>query len=231
MPPPPSAPAGPRLLDTHIPDRPEGVVLVLHGGAARGPRTPVRPQQLAVLRMIPVASAITRAGGGRLAVLRLLNTWRGWEPSHSPVDDLDWALRELAGRFGSSCPVALVGHSLGGRAALVGAGRSGVAGVVALNPWLDLDEQIDLRGARRVVILHGDRDAVARPDRSLRLAESAAASSPVTYVTVTGGRHAMLGRRDGFDRLAGACVASMLLGVAADPRLAAIAAGGSGLRI
>ena len=44
--------------------------------------------------------------------------------------------REVAGRFGPDLPVCLIGHSLGGRAALLAAGQPTVAGVVALAPWV-----------------------------------------------------------------------------------------------
>ena len=63
--------------------RPRGVVLVLHGGAGRGSRR-VSPAQLSVLRMVPVAGRIARAGTGRLAVYRLLNSHRGWDSRRRP---------------------------------------------------------------------------------------------------------------------------------------------------
>ena len=121
------------------------VVLVLHGGAARPGQAMVSPAQLSVLRMIPVARRIARAGRGRSAVHRLLNSSRGWETSHTPVMDAAWALGELRERYGER-PVALVGHSLGGRAALLAGDQPDVRAVVALNPWLYGDESVDLRG-------------------------------------------------------------------------------------
>ena len=125
----------PRLIPTHVPASPEGVVLVLHGGAARQERVAVSPTQLSVIRMIPVARRIARAGGARLATYRLLNSTRGWDTAHTPVDDVAWALGELASVHGD-LPVSLVGHSLGGRAALVAGSLSPVTSIVALNPWL-----------------------------------------------------------------------------------------------
>jgi hypothetical protein len=62
----------PRLIETAIPEDPRGVVLVLHGGASRPGRMEVSPAQLSVLRMVPIAGRIGRAGRGRLAVFRLL---------------------------------------------------------------------------------------------------------------------------------------------------------------
>ena len=51
----------PRLIEVRVPERPEGVVLVLHGGASRRRRMMVSPTQLSVLRMIPVARRVARA--------------------------------------------------------------------------------------------------------------------------------------------------------------------------
>src|ERR1700754_2731116 len=109
----------PRLIDVYVPERPEGAVLVLHGGASRRGSMRVSPAQLSVLRMIPIARRMARAGRGRLAVFRLLNSRRGWDASHTPVDDARWALEQISERFEERPPVCLVGHSLGGRAALL----------------------------------------------------------------------------------------------------------------
>jgi len=125
----------PRLIDTVTPDDPSAVVLVLHGGADRQDSPGVSPTQLSVLRMIPVAKAVARAGRGRLAVHRLLNTRRGWDTHHTPVDDVAWALEQVRERYGDR-PVGLVGHSLGGRAALLAGGLDCVRSVVALTPWI-----------------------------------------------------------------------------------------------
>ncbi len=111
--------AQPRLLETRVPPRPEAAVLVLHGGANRPGNPMVSPTQLSVLRMIPVARRIARAGDDRLAVFRLLNSVRGWDSQRTPVADVEWALGLLAERFGADLPIGLVGHSLGGRAALL----------------------------------------------------------------------------------------------------------------
>ena len=81
-------PVSPRLLATHVPPRAEAVALVLHGGASRPGRPQVSPTQLSVLRMVPVAQRLARAGRGRLAVHRLLNSYRGWYSTHTPLDDV-----------------------------------------------------------------------------------------------------------------------------------------------
>jgi len=75
---------GARLVPVRTPRDPEGVVIVLHGGASRGDRMMVSPAQLSVLRMVPVARRIARAGRSRLAVHRLLNSHRGWDSQTTP---------------------------------------------------------------------------------------------------------------------------------------------------
>lgn len=192
-----------RLVDTRVPRRaagPEGVVLVLHGGASRPGRAEVSPAQLSVLRMVPVARRIGRAGRGRLAVLRLLNSQRGWDASHTPVDDVAWAMDRVRERFDGR-PVCLVGHSLGGRAALLAGGEEDVRGVVALNPWVYPHDDADL-GGRRVLIVHGTEDRVAPLDRSRAVAHRLARRAAVEYVEVPGGRHAMLRHHRLFERAA-----------------------------
>ena len=201
-----------RLIDTTAPSAPRGIALVLHGGAAR--RTPMRvsPTQLSVLRMVPIAGRIARAAKGELAVLRLLNSTRGWDAHHTPVDDVRWALGEVADRFGPDLPVCLVGHSLGGRAALLAAGEDPVISAVALNPWVYPTEgHLDLTG-RRVLVVHGDDDRIARPTSSAAVARDLARTAEVGYVTVEGGKHAMLRRHGVFDGLAADFAVATLLG-------------------
>ena len=201
-----------RLIDTAAPSAPRGVVLVLHGGAARRRPMRVSPTQLSVLRMVPIAARIARAAKGELAVLRLLNSTRGWDTHHTPVDDVRWALREVAERFGHRLPVGLVGHSLGGRAALLAAAQRRVVSAVALNPWVYPHEgHLDLTG-RQVLLVHGDDDRVARPTNSAAVARDLARTARVGYVTVEGGRHAMLRRHHVFDGLAAAFTTATLLG-------------------
>lgn len=214
----------PRLLDVRVPERPEGAVLVLHGGGSRGERMMVSPTQLSVLRMVPVANRLAVAGHGRLAVYRLLNSTRGWDTRHTPVQDAEWAMVRIRERHGD-VPVGLVGHSLGGRAALLAGGAAPVRSVVALAPWLypsDLPTG-GLRG-RRVLVVHGDHDRIANPQSSLAVAERLARTTDVTYVTVEGGKHAMLRHGATFTRLATAFTVEVLTGAAPTGDLADVLA-------
>lgn len=171
------------------------VVLVLHGGKANS-SVPTRPSQLSVLRMLPLASALQRAGAeSGVAVWLLRNRVRGWNGRDlSPVADARWALDQIRDEHGD-LPVSLVGHSMGGRAALRVAGDPSVRGVVALAPWLPPDEPVEPVTGRRVVILHGTRDRWTDPDGSLeyaRRAESVAAE--LRIVLIRGVGHPMLRR-------------------------------------
>jgi pimeloyl-ACP methyl ester carboxylesterase len=171
------------------------VALVLHGGRERGTR-PVRPTHLAVLRMTPFATSLLRAGLPHgLAVARVRYLMRGWNgPARSPVPDVEWALHRLRERFGA-VPVALIGHSMGGRAAVYAAGDPSVRAVVGLAPWLEKDDPAEPAADRHVLVVHGDRDRITSARSAAawtrRAAEVAASAG---YVSVHGEGHAMLRR-------------------------------------
>ena len=213
----------PRLIPTHVPASPEGVVLVLHGGASRQEATAVSPTQLSVLRMIPVARRIARAGGGRLATYRLLNSSRGWDSAHTPVDDVRWALSEVSSGHGD-VPVSLVGHSLGGRAALVAGELDAVTSIVALNPWLYPTDNASLAG-RRVLFVHGDEDRIAPISRATAVARRLARTTDVGFITVAGGKHAMLAQGRVFEKAAADFVVATLLGAEVGPPVDRVLAG------
>jgi len=189
-----------RLVDVRVRSTAAAAVVVLHGGAAQPGRTMVSPAQLSVLRMIPVARRIASVGGPRLAVTRLLNSARGWDTRLTPVDDAIWAVAQLRDRLGD-VPVVLVGHSLGGRAALLAGADPAVRGVVALNPWVYPDDDADLTG-RRVLVVHGTQDRIASPSRSRAVAERLRRRADVTFLEVPGGKHAMLSHARTFERAA-----------------------------
>jgi len=192
--------AAPRLVPVVVPRSPLGAVLVLHGGASRGDRMMVSPTQLSVIRMIPTAKAAARAGRGRLAVYRLLNSFRGWDDDHTPVADARWGLGQVRSELGD-LPMGLIGHSLGGRAALLSGDQPGIESVVALNPWVYPSDQADL-GGRRVLIVHGLRDRVASPSRARAVARNLSRTAEVDFVEIPEGKHAMLRHGREFDRRA-----------------------------
>ncbi|WP_290052578.1 alpha/beta hydrolase [Amycolatopsis solani] len=208
-----------RLLPTRIPRSATAAVVVLHGGGSRGGAMPVSPTQLSVVRMIPIAHRVAHAGRGRLAVWRLLNSVRGWDGKHTPVDDVRWALDRIREQVPSGTPIGLIGHSLGGRAAILSAGADDVRSVVALAPWVHpQDGDVDAPG-RKVLFVHGSADRVASPQRAHAAAERLAHTAQVGVIQVRNGGHAMLRRHRTFDGLAADFAVATLLGkAAADPR-------------
>jgi alpha-beta hydrolase superfamily lysophospholipase len=178
-------------LRGHVPQHPEGVVLVLHGGA-QASRMPVAWWRMAVLRMAPFASTIVRRAGDDLAVLRLKNRVRGWNGSRQdPVHDARWALDRIR-RTLPGLPVVVVGHSMGGRVALQLSGEPDVVGVAALAPWVESDVRQPPPGVA-VLLVHGSRDRITDPRRTDVLARRYAGSGvDLRYVQVEGGTHAML---------------------------------------
>lgn len=197
-----------RLIPTHVPGSPRAVVLVLHGGASRPDSPDVTTTQLSVVRMAPIARRVARADRRGLAVYRLLNSTRGWDSRPTPVDDVHWAIDQVAGDL----PVGLVGHSLGGRAALLSADQPAVRSVVALNPWVYPRESFGDVAGREILFVHGTDDRIASPARSEAVADEMGRQARVGYVSVRGGKHAMLRRHGEFSGLAAHFMRDTLLG-------------------
>ncbi|QNP67277.1 alpha/beta hydrolase [Streptomyces genisteinicus] len=183
----------PALALDRAPDRPSAAVLVLHGGRADG-LAPPSALSLAGARMRPFSASIARATAGRgIALGRVRYLHRGWNGERADAArDAVRALDELAASCGS-VPVVLVGHSMGGRAALSAAAHPAVRGVVALAPWCPEGEPVDHLAGKDVVLVHGDRDRVTDPRDSWSAARRARAAGAATCaLRVPGGDHAML---------------------------------------
>lgn len=187
-------------------------MLVLHGGRERGFNR-ARANQLAVLRMVPIARAITQGAGRHLVVARLQNRVRGWNRPQLPaVEDAQWAIAQLRNRFGPDLPIALVGHSMGGRTAMRVAGTEGIRTIVGLAPWLPSGEPTGQLAGRRVLIVHGAQDRMTDPIESHKFAQSLqGVATQVSFVEVTGERHALLRRRAVVDALTAGFVQATLL--------------------
>ncbi len=194
--------------------RAEAVVLVLHGGRETS-LAPVRARQVAVLRMLPFAYRIGRAGSGRVAVARLRNATRGWnatgDQQPAPVRDAEWALGQLTERF-PGLPIGLVGHSMGGRTAMRIGGHPQVRGIVGLAPWLPPGEPVDQLADRRVLLMHGDADRMTSAAATAAFAgRLEAVGASVSLVAVSGDGHAMLRRAELWHELSAQFVLSTLL--------------------
>ncbi|TXS34995.1 alpha/beta fold hydrolase, partial [Streptomyces sp. t39] len=129
---------------------------------------------LAGARMRPFTSGIARATAGHgIVVGRVRYIHRGWNGERADAArDAARALDELAAACGS-VPVVLVGHSMGGRAALSAAAHPQVRGVVALGT--PRGEPVAHLAGTDVVLVHGDRDRVTDPRGSWSVARRARA--------------------------------------------------------
>ncbi|WP_147280313.1 alpha/beta fold hydrolase, partial [Marinitenerispora sediminis] len=172
--------AGPWLTAHGACEDVRAVALLVHGGLedSTGGTWIWEP---AVLRMVPFARALSRAGRTHgLAVLRLRLRLRGWNGAAAdPVADVRAALRAVRCRFGA-VPVVLLGHSLGGRAAVRAAGAAAVLGVLGLAPWLPDGEPVAQLRGRHLLVANGVFDRHTRPAESrayLRRARQVAASA------------------------------------------------------
>jgi pimeloyl-ACP methyl ester carboxylesterase len=195
-----------------IPERaapPRAAVLVLHGGKADS-SAPVEADQLTVRRMQPFARDLA-ALGDDLAVAQLRYRIRGWNGTGADaLADVDVALAALDDRFGG-VPTVLVGHSMGGRAALRAAGHATVRGVVALAPWLPGTEPVEQLADRDLVVLHGTRDMTTSPVASARfVARAASIARRAVCLHVPWSGHGMLLRASTWHRLTAAFVAAMV---------------------
>ncbi|MFF4873585.1 alpha/beta fold hydrolase [Streptomyces sp. NPDC003444] len=198
-----SAPAAPAT--------PTAAVLLLHGGRADGPEPPPA-LNLPALRMRPFAAAVTRAVRGRgVLVAEVRYRHRGWNGARADAaKDAETALNDLRERIGS-VPVVLLGHSMGGRAALRAAGDPAVRGVVALAPWCPSGEPVEHLGGRRLYLLHDETDRVTSARESWDFVRRArAAGADAVGIPMRIGGHAMLRGADLWHRRAAELTAALL---------------------
>ncbi|MFI1441995.1 alpha/beta hydrolase [Streptomyces fructofermentans] len=194
---------GPALRVHRKPADPLAAVLMLHGGRADSVAAS-RAWHPARLRMLAVARTVGRevAEEQRLWTGCVRYRYRGWNGTDAdPLQDAMRALAELE-RLHPGLPVVLVGHSMGGRAALRAAEHPRVRAVVALAPWCPPGEPVEHLRDRTVVVLHGDRDRVTDPRASLDFARRVAdAGGRAHALLLKGGDHAMLRRAGTWHRL------------------------------
>ncbi|WP_314409376.1 alpha/beta hydrolase [Streptomyces sp. DSM 40484] len=203
------------LAVRHLPRAPRAAVLFLHGGRSDS-RAPSRPWHLAAVRMKPFVRAVARAiPDDDVLLAEVRYRVRGWNGGDADsLRDARRALEELQ-RLAPEVPVVLVGHSMGGRAALRAAGAPQVRGVLALAPWCPEGEPVAQLRDREVVVLHGDRDRVTDPRLSKAFVHRArAAGARATFVEMAGGDHAMLRNAGDWHRTAVSTVLELVPPVA-----------------
>lgn len=185
--------ASARLRVRTKPRRPQGAVMLLHGGRADG-LTPPPWVNLPALRLRWFGTAILRAQPRHTLLLASVRyRRRGWNGLQAdPVHDAHDALNEL-GRLAPGLPVVLIGHSMGGRAALRAAEHPSVRGVVALAPWCPTNEPVSHLRDRTVALLHDPKDRVTRADQTWAFAARARAhGADVHTVAMPHGGHTMI---------------------------------------
>jgi len=179
---------GPSLTRYDTPGRTEAMVLVLHGGKARS-SAPVNGRSLTWRRAQGLArtlGASLRADGIALWVLRYRTV--GWNGDGTDkVEDARWALDRIRAEIGE-VPVALLGHSMGGRTACRAADHELVRGVVALAPWLPPGEPVAALAGRDLYAAHGRRDHITRAADTKAYVDRARAIATAASFTDMGDR-------------------------------------------
>lgn len=169
-------------------------VLVLHGGQEHN-SAPTSQRQLSYLRMLDMYAGLRRAAR-HCAVYLLRHGVRGWNAINgagAPVAEAWDALETITTRH-PGAPVALLGHSMGGRTAFAVAGHPGVVGVCALAPWLPESEPLPTFGpSAHFVLAHGTGDRTTSPLLSLQYADRLQArGATVARFELEPGDHALL---------------------------------------
>lgn len=166
------------------------VVVLAHGGQEHSHEPPT-DFRTPLLRMWPFATAAAEAAPGACTAL-LRYRYRGWNGDRA---DAAADLRTLLDGLPATVErVVLVGHSMGGRAVMTNADASRVVGVLALAPWLPVDEPL-VRPAGLVVTAHGTDDRITDPSAtSVYIRRLRSAGVPVAEFAVDGDGHAMLHR-------------------------------------
>ena len=170
-----------------------GIALFCHGGTA----TSVEPPRDAALSLVRMRAfeQFVRAGTADRGISTCLLRYRvrGWNGAAADAfTDVRWAIEQLRGEYGTEVPIVLVGHSMGGRAALRAGGDPQVAAVCALAPWTPPGEPVGHLRGRTVAILHGRGDrwvpASLSADFAFRAREAGASVARFT----TAGGHSMV---------------------------------------
>lgn len=200
------------------------VALVLPGGKAR---STTRPSRLSFgqLRMRPFASALVD-GLLSVSVGTVQYRHRGW---NAPDGDPGLDVRAVLVRLAGDAPVVLVGHSMGGRAAIAAADHPRVSGVVVMAPWLPEEDGVSTVADRTVVLAHGSKDRWVHANLSASWAQRArGVPERMARFVVPGDNHTMFRHARRWHRL-GVVAGAAVLGLGVDPVLRhAFSAGADG---
>ena len=198
-----------------------GIALFCHGGTVASIEPP-KARALSLVRMRAFEQFVHGSTADRgIATALLRYRVAGWNGEAADAfQDVRWAIEQLRSWHGTDVPIVLVGHSMGGRAALRAGGEPSVTGVCALAPWTPPDEPVMHLGGQTVAILHGLGDRWVPPRLSAQFAVRARrAHARVARFTIAGG-HGMVRRSQRWHRFARDVV---LAGTGLEPMPEAIA--------
>jgi predicted esterase len=197
----------PRLDLVATPAAARDLVVVAHGGQEHSFEEP-HDWRHAILRMWPFADAARRAApGAQVGMVRY--RYRGWngDAAHA-AEDLTQVLDSVPDNVER---IALVGHSMGGRAAFAVADGPRVVGVLGLAPWLPAREVRPNLHGRLVVLGHGTGDRIVDHQLTTGYAERARRSGLAVAAFIAPGEgHALLQRHGDWDQLVQRFVRSCL---------------------
>jgi pimeloyl-ACP methyl ester carboxylesterase len=177
--------------------RPRAVIVMFHGGKARGQEV-VDGRSLSWRRTAAMQRDIARAAQEADVSTWLLRfTHRGWNGGADRIADARSALDAVREELGD-VPVCLLGHSMGGRTAVHVADDPSVRGVVALAPWLPPGESVAALRGKRLYAAHGSRDRITSPRTTQDFVRRASLVAEVAEFTDMGplGHYLLRGRRE-----------------------------------
>jgi predicted esterase len=172
-----------------------GIALFCHGGTIASIEPP-RDRALSLVRMRAFEHFVhTSAADQGIATALVRYRVAGWNGEAADAfQDVRWALDRLRHEHGHDVPIVLVGHSMGGRAALRAGGERSVTAVCALAPWTPPGEPVMHLRDQTVAILHGRGDRWVPARLSAEYAVRARrAGARVARFTIEGG-HSMVRR-------------------------------------
>ena len=171
----------------------EAIAVLLHGASVgRGSTSWYAP---APLRMQPFVGPIERASRRRIGVLRVRHPDRDWNTVFRGARDDTVRLLAKLERSYPGVPIALVGHSNGGRVALRLSSDSRVHAIAALAPWIAPLDRITPPAGRPVLLMHGEKDDITSPRATAALAATLRRRGCVVeHETVPGENHALIAR-------------------------------------
>ncbi|MFZ2510720.1 MAG: dienelactone hydrolase family protein [Gordonia sp. (in: high G+C Gram-positive bacteria)] len=171
---------------------PKLAVLVLPGGTDFSYK-PFSRTQPSAMRMYPFSLSIQARFGTAVRVHQATYRVYGWNGGQaSPMPYARSALDQLKQRY-LDTPIALVGHSMGGRiVAQLGADEQ-VSDILALAPWWQFADWRQIHDGARVLAIHGENDTLTRPRRTEKgIEELRARGLDADFISVPDGGHAML---------------------------------------